>query len=894
MPDLDQTGSHDIEVDQPGEAAFDPSEIGQNCAFDFLPEPHYLSDGQVWIPDEYEDDGLRDTSPLSDSAKQSLMELDMKFAKCDVAPRRIEIEQVWKSRHYDRGYQFLLHNKNGGWTMPGTGTNYGAWNQQLMSNMYATNIYGEKKEIIQAALSRQVPNVEFFPLNPEWGPDNDMAEVAPDLKEIWAKNNNLQGLLRDVAGYFWTDDRVLLWTRFELNGDEYGYEEDEQPVSIEDALMPGLQPTAQDADQQYQIMNQSPLGGKRPRGRVITTAEGKLEHKIPIYVDNVNQAHAVSIYQDKDTSVGRAMFPWMKSKIKGGGDGTGETELDRIARENVRQAVPGQYVTGDSINSHVVIKHSYLRRTAFYDENVKDEVREELLGKFPDGVKMVKAATEFCYARNECIDDHVEVGHPFPGSGQNRRAMGDSLLPIQDYINELVSLSLDFAKRTIPKKWYDTDAFNVEAMKTQTNIPGASGGFQTQPGRSVDQLVFVEPTPTPQPWLVSYVQWMITSLSEQISGALPSLFGAQISGQVGSEGVAMQRDQALQRVGCPWNAIQGMFSRAGRQAVMLTAKCANKDINDVIPGKGRVSVKLNKLKGNVLCFPEASPEFPETASQKESRIMSLVDAAMSAPSTEFSQLILSPKNLKPIKDAIRVREFKITGADSVEKQEGELEVLLRSGPMPNPQKMMAQAALEQAQAGIQQTKMKVLVGAATPEEIQQATVGTQMVQQLQQAIQSMPDEISTVPVRQDDSENHSVEADVIFDWANGPNGRKFSNGTPEQKAAFANALLHRTEHKTVEKKLAAENAPPAAPPKVSFSANIKDMPPTEAAEVMTAGGIPAQPDDFNQMHQVKLNTDIAKKVVPKTIDNSQKPEPAPPEPGGPPGSDSKPPRKLRK
>src|SRR5262249_23269370 len=145
MPNLDQTGSRDVPV---VDDSFDPSEIGQNCTFDYVPEPHYLSDGNVWVPDEFEDDGMRDLSPLSEDAKMALMQIDLTFSKVDVAPRRIEIEQSWKARHYDRGYQYLLHNRNGGWTMPGTGTNYGAWNQQLMSNLYQTNVYGEKSEII--------------------------------------------------------------------------------------------------------------------------------------------------------------------------------------------------------------------------------------------------------------------------------------------------------------------------------------------------------------------------------------------------------------------------------------------------------------------------------------------------------------------------------------------------------------------------------------------------------------------------------------------------------------------------------------------------------------------------------------------------------------------------
>jgi hypothetical protein len=870
MPDTLE--SHPAEVEAtPEKTSPDEvfSEIGRYCAFDFTPDPHYLSNNTVWVPEEFEDDGNRDTSPLSEDAKKALMELDRMFLKQDVSPRRIEIEGVWKAAHYQRGYQFLLHKANGGWTLPGNGSPFSAGNQQLLSNTYHTNIYGEKGEIIIAALSREVPKVEFFPVNPEHGPDQEMAAVAEDLKDIWAKNNNLQAILQDIASLFYTDDRALLWTRYELNGDEYGYEEEEEPTVPENALMPPTMPTDTEGSEEYQDSNFSPLKSakRKPRGRVRTTAMGKLDHQVPIYVDGQFQMGCLTIFEDKDLAIARAQFPWMKEKIQGGGDGVGEVELGRIARENVRQAVPGQYVTGDAINRHTVVKHTYIRRAMFFDSQVSEQVREELLDKFPDGTCLVKAGTEFAFARNENMDDHCGIGHPFPGKGQNRRALGDSLLPIQDYANELISLALDFAKRTIAKKWMDSEAFSVEALKKQNNVPGSIGPFQRVPGVAVDQLIFIEPTPTPQPWLITFVQWVVTSLAEQISGALPSLFGAQISGQVGSEGVATQRDQAMQRQGCPWNSIQSMFASAARQAAMLMARCTTKDIDETVPGKGRVKINVNSLKGNVLCYAEQNPEFPESWSQKESRIMSVVDKALASPDSQFSKLVLDPKNLKAIRSAIRLNDFTIKGSASVEKQEAEFEVLLRSGPQPNPAKAKIEQTIQEAQDGIKQHIAESLqTQQEPPPEIQQQVQqAPQMIAMLQQQMQQMPDELSTVNVRGDGSEDDDVEAGICFDWMNSADGRKFENGSPEQKAAFANVHLHWKEHTDAAKKLAAAAAPPPPPPKVSFSAAVDKLPAPEAAAAVSAGGIPANPGDFQQHRVTEANTDISKKVIPDSI-----------------------------
>lgn len=861
MPELNQTGTTDTPVsDEKDNNAF--SQIGQFTAFDWSPEPHYMAEG-VYIPEEFESIDKRDTSPLSENARNALMELDMTAESVDVAPRRIEIEQTWRANHYDRGYQFLLKNPKGGWVLPGATSGVGAKTQQNICSLYHTNIYGEKGEIITAAMSREVPKVEFSPADPDHAPDQDMSDVSDDLKDIWAKNNGgLQPLLQDAAKIFWNDGRCLFWTRFELNGEEYGYQEDEQPTVPENEQEPPTEPTDTEGGIEYQIANESPVdknSQRRPRGRVKTSAFGKLAQRVPINCACQADMGSLALYEDKDIAIAKAQFPWMREKVKGGGDGTGETELDRVARENVNQAVPGQYVTGDSINRHCVVKHRWFRRSMFFDEKVQDDVREELLAKFPDGALLVKAGSEFAFARNEGVDDAVVIGHPFPGKGQNRRALGESLLPIQDYINELVMLALDFAKRTVPKKWMDADAFNVEAVRNQRNVPGDIGPFASQPGKSVDQLIFIEPTPTPQPWMISWIQWIITSLSEQISGALPSLFGASITGQVGSEGVAIQRDQALQRVGCPWNSLQAMFAAAARQAVMLTAKCANTDIRDVIPGRGPVSIRLNDLKGNVLCYPEANPEFPESWAQRESRLKELLDFALKSPDSAAGAMLLDPKNLKEFKTGLRLHNFTIKGASSVDKQEAELEILLRSGPMPNPQKAKLQAALNNAVMGM---KQEMQAGTANPQELQQAPA---MLNQLEQTMNSLPDQVSTVPVRDDGSQDNVVEAGVLFDWMNGANGRKYANGNAEQKAAFENVLLHWTEETTAAKKVAAANAPPPQPPRVSFNVPVDKLPAPEAAAAVQAGGIQSNPADFQQHQATETNSKIAQKVVPDQL-----------------------------
>ena len=779
--------------------------------------------------------------------------------------------------HFERGYQHLLRGKRGGWELPGGGQGKKA-NERNHNSIYDTNVYGPKGDIIVAALSREVPKVEFYPSNPSWGPDKIAAEEADRFKDIWARNNNLHDLLVQCSRIFWNEDRCLMWTRYELNGQKYGFEEDQStPTVPQDELTPPDDaPTGQEGQEDFlEVTESEAIGGtdieglltesgvgngtKKPLGMEVTTAHGKLDHKVPISVDNMSEMTFIQLMLDYDVALVRGMFPWIASKISPGSDEESSTQLDRIARENVRQAVLGAYVTGDSLSRHCTVKYSWLRPCMFLDQSVKDEVKAELMEAFPDGVLLARAGKEYAFSRNEKMDDHLVIGHPSAGKGQNRRAMGTALISVQKRINDWVDLLDDFFKRTVPKKWMNAEAFDMDAIKNEPNVPGSIGPFQPQPGLTVEsQYIMVEPTPQHQPALPEFIKWFITTLSEEISGALPSLFGNNTQEPtVGSS--AIQRDQALQRVGCPWNNIQDMFAVSAQQAVKCAAECRDgKNITQSLgEGRGNVTVNTaNLLGGNVLCYPESNPSIPETEEQKAVKIQGMIDKAIAAPGTPFAQWIFSPSNLAEVSSALRMKNFKVEGASSVIKQRCEFEKLLRGGPMPNPIISQMKEGLDKVTGRV---KAMQQAGAQAPPEL------TAMTQQVQQQMQALPPMVSTVPVAQDESENHAVEASECGEWMNSTEGQKFHWGDPKQQAAFENVHLHFQEHLAQAKKIAAANKPPDKQPSESISLDISKMPGPVAVQALAKMGIQSTPQIFDQHAETALNHAVAKKAIPEAL-----------------------------
>jgi hypothetical protein len=239
----------------------------------------------------------------------------------------------------------------------------------------------------------------------------------------------------------------------------------------------------------------------------------------------------------------------------------------------------------------------------------------------------------------------------------------------------------------------------------------------------------------------------------------------------------------------------------------------------------------------------------------------MIDA--STQNEAIRQWLFSPSNLPILQSGIRLKKFKVPGADSITKQKAEFELLLRSGPMPNPAVLKIQQVLAQAAE-------KMQIAQQTMQPVSPQDMAT--VQQLQQAMKALPPQVSTIPVAQDESENHAVEAGACFDWMTSPEGQGFKYGTPAQRAAYQNNHLHWSEHLAMAKKIAVANAPPDKPPSESLSVDVSKMPPNIAIQALAKMKINATPQDFAQHDANTLNMAVQKKAIPEAL-KGQKPQP---------------------
>jgi hypothetical protein len=767
---------------------------------------------------------------LNDEEKAKLKDLVKRAAKRDYPARLIEVIQAWEAALFYRGFQFLIPQRGGGWIIPGEATGYGPTMQMDLA-LLPTNIYSARAQMIIAALTRTVPSVRFAPQRADSDAQITAAESADKFTKIISRNNDLIMIQTDASRYLWTDGRFLYWSRFIKDGQRFGWEEDDEPDdlvpemgaepqqagSVEaqaDAATPESAETAQEEgapaidregesplgseegaenteefDEQEE--SETPTVNRTPRGQEVRTAHGKLEVKLtPMMANSLDEVDVLQYDTEIDQSRAKGMFPWVADKIKASESQAAMGEIARLARQNVKLGMQSTYVTSDSIAADVTVQRTWMRPSCLMD--IEDHaIRDRLISMFPNGVYIVYAGETFCFARNESMDDSWALAQAYSGDGQNRNAMGTSTLPIQKRLNNWLDLMNDIFVRTIPKKWMDSKAFAVEALRGQTNVPGDIGGFKRQPGVPVSELIFVEPAVNPPANLADFIKEYSGPLAELLSGAYPALAGGDVGTADSGVAIATQRDSALGRLAPTWHEIKNAEAKSMKQLVRWAAKCRDKSINERVPGGETIALEINDLKSNITVFAESDENFPETYTQQKNGLMQVFDNLGKNP--QLAEVFFNAANLEFLQNMLGLTPLYIPQVASRNKQLGEIEMLLKSVPVPNPQ--------------VQEIQQKIAM-------MQQMGVDPAQLQQAIQQMQALPQEVSSIPIDAPHEDN-ATEAATCWQYMNGENGRrdKVSN-----KDGYRNVTLHYDEHEAAAQRAATQAAQsqPGKPPSVSI------------------------------------------------------------------------------
>ncbi len=825
----------------------DPNEVpGRYASIDVSPEP-------IYGPDQL--------GPY----KAAIETLTQSATRTDSSARIFEILKVWEARLFSLGYQFLTTGNRGIGLYGGSGT---ATPTSIMATgnamkLFPVNVYGARQDKITAAGSREVPGLKFSPKDPDSPPDQTAADAADNYLKVWLQDSDIKGLMGRIWRFFYTDGTVVLWTRSVADQQRWGTETpDEQQETFGAPEADGVTPETElkqpfTQDDGSEVL--PPAQGETEDAPAIcelTTAHGVLERKVPIYADEIHEMGYLRLALEQDVDILRERYPWIADKIEAGTSSAASSDqYDRMARINVRLAVQTSTASGETFLKDATEMHTWYRPSQYRmlaKGNGGDKaVMQAFFQNFPKGLRVTHAGGELAFVRNEGMDEHLTILHCKDGDGQARRAIGTNYLPLQKVLNQTIGLVRKYFTACVPRRFADVEALDVEAINQQANDPSIITGVKLGPGQTIPGVTGIENVPQPTTGLMEFVQWLVDGAPEAMDGATPTMFGAGDAGTVGE--ATLNRDQSLQVYSAPWRAVCIGLARSATQAAKAAAANRKASIRSRTPGQGRLTVELSNLQGDALCAA-TSMEIPQTLAEQEAQTAELVE--QSANVDLYKAIVSDPQNLTYFAQMPSLKGLNIPGLDAVEKQQGEFELLMQGGPLPNPLLAQLQEQIEQITASAK--KMQQLIAAAETEPEAQTPAGQQaltqlqtqltaaqqqltaLTQQYQQLAQTTP-LVSSVTVAQDGSENHAVEAAIVLAKLNSPEGRKFKNGDQEQMAIFANLKLHWQEHEAMVAKLTPVQPLPV---KATATVAIDKLPPNVQAQALQAMGVAAKPEDF--------------------------------------------------
>ena len=690
------------------------------------------------------------------------------FIGLDKWCRRQEVIEARRQRFYWRNDQYIYWKSDAVGFVPAVaGQTVNVGNDQVSVGRYIDvyNIYTPYGESLLSTLIQNPPGVNWQPVNQNKPKDVTASDVAEKFQQKIEKDNDRKGLQVDVSRLFYTDGRTILQVRRTKDG-----------------------------------CNK-------------ITAHGVLETKVvPITSACQEDLVSVTIAEELDIYTAKAEYPDYKDKITEKLAGLGESAYERIARLGVMQGTRLLMQAGDAFSHMITRQTCYLRPSAY--EKIDEKFRDQVAELAPDGLKAIFCGDQYCGAENMDMDDALTVGFPTPGDGMSRPSLGKRVVPLQDVFNDEINLWHEAHDYCVPTLFMYSETGDTSAINEQISQPGNIVPFTSlPPGASSAESAFyaavLEGVPQTLPNFISFVQG---PLAQFISGAFPALFGGDTGDNDTAKGIAIQRDQAMGRMGLPWVSLQRLFAGAYTNAVKFEVKYGSDDEKFVYSFADKTGklipqeISISDLKGgSCVCVADTDASFPESTNSKRAAFQTLMAAAERNPI--IAKVMADPNNQEYGHEVIGLPELVVPGAQSRNKQLIEISQLLKEPPTPPSDQELQMAVAQNPQ----------LAQALTQWQEQKNIPGNENLQS------PIPEELyhSSIPI-DPIFDNNEEEFLTVQDWLNSEDRRREEEQN-NNKQGVLNVRLHGIEHK---------NAIPPPPPPVPVKSGKPG--PQAAAQVIGA------------------------------------------------------------
>ena len=635
-----------------------------------------------------------------------------------------------------------------------------------------------------------------------------VSAAADTMREKIEAQNAIKDFRMDAARLSFTDGRTSFYSRWVTDGARFGYEDEAHDEESDEGIGEGSNPPEKKP--------------RQPKGGEVIDAYGVLESKVPITAQRTSPKDFRQLAYEVGMGKAKSMFPWVAKRLQGGQPGPGEYAFDRTTRIAVTQGLRMLQQTGDTVAQLGTWERDWIR-PSFFAEIDSEADRLWMEDNYPDGCLVEWIGETYCRSRNESMDDHWVDVHPLPGDGQATPSCGYLIVPVQDALLDLTDLKMERAMKSIPAIYCDDKTVNLPALSKEKAGPGAHYPMTIGQGGNAANMFFVEPQPQVPVDEDAMWQALLGSIPQSLTGLYPAAIGESDPSNSTLGGIKLLQAASKGQSGIAWSAFREGYAKAMMQLIRIGAYYRASESDE--DGKIRVDDRLVDLEdlrdGNWACVPDGDESYPNTHAERKEALNEVLQMPFAAP------LMSLPKNMAVAKDLLGLQDLEIPGADSDEKQMGEIKQLLEEPPIPNVQVMQ--------QAKLQAVASKLTGQPAPPPP----------------APEQMYEPSVAIDPEVDDS---TAEYTVCKNWLNSPTGQQAKRDTPE---GYLNVKLHMLAHKAqMQKDQAAQQQqtlqtfqaqeaakhPPKAPKSVAESLNFADLGPSGQLQVGAQAGLDLSAD----------------------------------------------------
>lgn len=749
----------------------------------------------------------KNNEQLPEELRTALAKLRDKAIEDNRIARRREVQKIVQARLFWKGQQHAWWSeREGTWYLP-TERRPDGEDDRLPEFMYATNVYQANGIIFMAAITQLPLKSRMWPQSPEQPQDVATAKEAQKVVDLVHRNNAMDLKRIDVAFYLWCDGALGGYVRYVVDGERFGFhpedELEEQQVPIgEDmyqcsecgeqvpvseavwGMCPNCAAPLSDANLVPAPMATVPrtkATQQMANGQEVLDIVGALELERPLWCKAQHEFPWLAWHIEVHSASLKSAYPHVAAQIGKDTGGKGDT-YERNARLRL-SATPGSLYSygynsqrGAGQNERLITFSRYWIRPRYFAELEDEAIRKQLQELFPQGAYVAYAGDVYCESRNEGMDDKWAVLTGLPGEGQAREAIGSSLIPAQEMLNDCVNIEFETHEHGIPMTYYDSKVIDREAIKEQAALPGDNVPVLKRAGEAIENHFYTTEPARVSEQMVRFRDWLFGPAAQFLTGNQPALFGGEIGKTLGE--YAMAREQAMGRLGLVWQPMKQFFARVDLLGVECFRKNRAKDVEIPLFGEGKDFtsdwVRLANLRGNLVAFPEIDAQYPTTQSQERALLLRLLEQ----PNEALQAMLQAPENLETFIRTVGLPSFKAPGDDARTKQFREIEQLLKEQPVPQ----------------LGQDGAEMLLPSIVPDEL---------------------------------TDNHPIELATCLTWINSSAGQDAKMKNP---AGFANVRAHTQAHeqilkfKTLQAAMVGKGVEEAAPP-VEKESDLGEQPP---------------------------------------------------------------------